>query len=240
MKKNTQKNLKDFLEQVKPDLVIVYSMSFLLKSDVLEILKHGFINLHPSYLPYYRGANPDFWQYYNAESEQGITIHKIDAGEDTGDIILQEKIKVPLGIKSPERLDILINKHGLPLMRRAISMIEEGENNFQKQEPRPELLKARNIIKSEHKGLIPWELWSVERVWNLLRGTESWFEPIKQPSGIYKGQRWSVGGFEKCVTDQSKLGSVQKKENNYYLVCKDGVINLKIHFSLRSLILSFF
>ena len=134
LKKNTQKKLKKFLERVQPDLVVVYSMSFLLKSDVLDIPKYGFINLHPSYLPYYRGANPDFWQYYNAESEQGITIHKIDAGEDTGDILLQEKIKIPLGIKSPERLDLLIHDHGLPLIRRAISMIEEEGEDFQKQD----------------------------------------------------------------------------------------------------------
>lgn len=54
----------------------------------------GFINLHPSLLPEYRGMAPQHWPIINGESKTGVTVHYVDEGTDTGDIILQEEIEL--------------------------------------------------------------------------------------------------------------------------------------------------
>ena len=95
--------LVEWVSGLKPDIIVIFSMSQLLKEKIFSIPKYGTINLHPSILPEYRGPNPDFWQYYNMEMNPGVTVHYIDEGEDTGDIIFQERVSISLGIKSPTR-----------------------------------------------------------------------------------------------------------------------------------------
>lgn len=83
--------LESWVKSLSPDLIVVYSMSQLLKENIYSIPRFGTINLHPSYLPEYRGPNPIFWMYYNMEKQGGVTVHYIDQGEDTGNIILQKR-----------------------------------------------------------------------------------------------------------------------------------------------------
>jgi len=96
---SSDENLENWVKEKKPDVIVVYSMSQLLKENIFSIPKYGTINLHPAFLPKYRGPNPLFWHYYHGETKFGITLHYIDKGEDTGDIIYQEEIQIPLGIK---------------------------------------------------------------------------------------------------------------------------------------------
>ena len=101
---NTDQQLSQWLVQKDADLCVVFSMSRLLKKEIFSIPKHGTINLHPSFLPEYRGPNPDFWQYHDCELSPGVTVHFVDEGEDTGGIICQQRGEVELGIKSTEIL----------------------------------------------------------------------------------------------------------------------------------------
>ncbi len=79
---------------LKPDLIIVNSFPYLLPSEFIEIPSMGCINLHGAYLPSYRGAHVLQWAIINGETETGITLHHIDAGMDTGDIIAQKKVPI--------------------------------------------------------------------------------------------------------------------------------------------------
>jgi methionyl-tRNA formyltransferase len=83
-----------FLRSLKPDLIVVVAYGKILPKEILDIPKYKCINVHASLLPRYRGAAPVQWALLNGEKEIGITIMKIDELLDTGDIILQEKIKV--------------------------------------------------------------------------------------------------------------------------------------------------
>ena len=122
--KNTRKDLVDFLRQRKPELGVVYSMSQLLPEEVLNLFPRGIINAHPSLLPAYRGPNPYFRMFYDGATETGITIHYLDKGEDTGDIILQEKI--PIVRSANFDLYGLVKSRLGPLMLSALEQIEEG------------------------------------------------------------------------------------------------------------------
>ena len=80
-----------FVIREKIDFIISYNYIHLIKRNVLDILPHRVINLHISLLPYNRGASPNIWSFING-TLNGITIHEIDEGLDTGDILLQQQI----------------------------------------------------------------------------------------------------------------------------------------------------
>ena len=81
------------IRELKPDIGISILFNKILKSPFLEILPYGCINLHPSYLPYNRGAYPNVWSIVDG-TPAGVTIHYIDQGVDTGGIISQSEIPV--------------------------------------------------------------------------------------------------------------------------------------------------
>jgi methionyl-tRNA formyltransferase len=90
-------NSPSFLETVKGfDLDLLVSMSFnqIFKAPILNLTKMGVINCHAGALPFYRGRNPLNWVLINGEKEFGITVHYVDTGIDTGDIIVQETFPI--------------------------------------------------------------------------------------------------------------------------------------------------
>ena len=84
----------DFLFKNKPDMIWVADYKFILPKEIIIIPKYGAINFHPSLLPHYRGRAPLNWAMINGEKYTGLTVHMIDEGIDSGDIIHQEKIEI--------------------------------------------------------------------------------------------------------------------------------------------------
>jgi UDP-2,4-diacetamido-2,4,6-trideoxy-beta-L-altropyranose hydrolase len=80
-------------EKFNPDLVISYNYRYIVKGDLLSIPKRGAINLHISYLPWNRGAHPNVWSFID-NTPKGVTIHYMDEGIDTGDIIFQREVSI--------------------------------------------------------------------------------------------------------------------------------------------------
>lgn len=229
-----------WVEGIRPDLVVIFSMSQLLKSDIIKLPHLGVINLHPSFLPSYRGANPDFWQYYDMEMNPGVTVHYVDSGEDTGDVIFQERVHIPLGTKSPVRLDKLIGELGVSLLLKAIDTIAQGHAPRIPQPTQSPTIRARNLRPEEHSQIIDWENWPIERVWHVLRGTELWLNAIPQPAGLMAGQRWSIYEYEKIDALPHVLGrpgKLGKYNNKKCIYVKGGVIYIGIEFNIKKSIL---
>jgi len=86
---------KENLLAINPDIIISYNYRYILDKEIITFMeqKKGAINLHISYLPYNRGADPNFWSIVEG-TPTGVTIHKIDKGLDTGDILLQKKVAI--------------------------------------------------------------------------------------------------------------------------------------------------
>lgn len=78
---------------LKPDIAIAAFWGYILKSEFCNIMPKGCINFHPGFLPYNRGKNPDVWPIIEG-TPAGVTIHYVDEGIDTGDIIGQRKVLV--------------------------------------------------------------------------------------------------------------------------------------------------
>lgn len=238
--KKNSKEITGWIESLNPDLIVVFSMSQLLKDDILKIPRLGVINLHPSFLPNYRGANPDFWQYYDMEMNPGVTVHYVNVGEDTGDIIYQDRVNIPLGTKSPARLDKLIGELGVSLMLKAIDAISQDNVPRIPQPAQSPTVRARNLKPEEHTQIIDWEHWPMERIWHVLRGTELWLDAIAQPVGLLAGQRWSIQEYEKIETQKGMPGKIGRYKNRKCVFTKDGVIYIGIDFDIKKSILKFF
>ncbi|WP_298820067.1 formyltransferase family protein [Chloroflexus sp.] len=76
---------------LSPDFIVSYGYRHIIKKDVLALYQNRAINLHISYLPWNRGADPNFWSFVE-DTPKGVTIHYLDEGVDTGDIIAQRKV----------------------------------------------------------------------------------------------------------------------------------------------------
>ena len=83
------------LRALDPELIVVVAYGCILPQSVLDIPKFGCINLHVSLLPKYRGSAPVQWAVLNGDTETGVSIQQMDAGLDTGDVLVCEK--VPIG-----------------------------------------------------------------------------------------------------------------------------------------------
>ena len=80
----------EHLRQMQPDLFVVFGTT-ILPPEVFSLPTHGTINFHSALLPYYRGTRVEFWQLYSEDYEHtGATIHYVDEGADTGNIVAQE------------------------------------------------------------------------------------------------------------------------------------------------------
>jgi len=96
-KKNV--NTPEFLSIMRgfaPDLLVSMSFNQILKKEIIEFAPKKFINCHAGALPFYRGRNPLNWVLINGESKFGITVHYVDEGIDTGDIIKQKTFPITL------------------------------------------------------------------------------------------------------------------------------------------------
>ncbi len=109
------------LQLRKISLGIVASYSQILKANTLNALKDGFINVHPSILPFYKGANPIFWQIKDLNDEFGVTIHKINEKIDDGEILAQTKVNLLDTYDS----DIIFNQIALEAGRLLVEVIKK-------------------------------------------------------------------------------------------------------------------
>ena len=108
-----------------PDLIVSIHFNQLIREKVIRLAPTGVINIHPALLPKNRGTFPYFWSLVNEDPETGSTVHWIDSKFDTGDIILQEKIK----ISENDTVTSLANRCarlGAGLMVEAIKLIQAG------------------------------------------------------------------------------------------------------------------
>src|SRR6202035_5999922 len=90
------------LEKLAPDAIVIIAYGQIIPARLLPIPKLGWINLHASLLPKYRGAAPINWAIANGESISGLTTMRIDAGMDTGDMLLQQQIEIAPNETAPE------------------------------------------------------------------------------------------------------------------------------------------
>ena len=125
LKPENSQELRGSIEHL--DLVLTIGYGVLLPVDILSLPKHGFLNLHFSLLPAYRGAAPAQRALHNGETVTGVSVFQLDKGMDTGPIFAQESIDIDPSWRSFELLHHLSNL-GPAVVKRALEMIDRGES----------------------------------------------------------------------------------------------------------------
>lgn len=95
----------ELIDSIDAEIITVVAYGFIIPQNILDAKKHGCLNIHPSKLPKYRGAAPLQRTIINGEKETAICVMQMDAGLDTGDVILQENLKLDSRITLPELHD---------------------------------------------------------------------------------------------------------------------------------------
>jgi peptidoglycan/xylan/chitin deacetylase (PgdA/CDA1 family) len=121
----------DTVMRFSPDLGIALSAP-ILKERLFSIPHKGTINLHKGKLPDYRGMPPAFWEMWNSEKSVGCTVHKVEAGLDTGDILLESKVGVAPH-STVKGLQLCLDEVGVNLVKDAVALLLRGEEVWTEQ-----------------------------------------------------------------------------------------------------------
>lgn len=81
----------EFVKVINPQIIISYNYKYLITQEVIDYVSGRIYNLHISYLPWNRGSDPNYWSFIE-NTPKGVTIHQVDKGLDTGDIVVQEEV----------------------------------------------------------------------------------------------------------------------------------------------------
>lgn len=157
------------LIEIKPDAIIVVGYGRIIPQWMLDLPRFGNINLHASLLPKYRGAAPIQWAIASGEKATGNTTMRIDAGLDTGDILLQEELAIAPSDTS-ETLVPRLAAMGADLMVQTLRGLQAGAVEPRKQDNTRATLAP--ILKKEH-GLIDFNSSATEII-NRMRGFQPW------------------------------------------------------------------
>jgi len=136
----------DILEDI--DFIISYGYRHIIKQYAIDKVEGNIINLHISYLPYSRGADPNLWSFLE-DTPKGVTIHYLDKGIDTGKIIIQEKLEYDIEKDTLRSTYAKLSKTIEELFMKTWSDIREGKNNSI-----PQLTYHKSTDKGKYKYLL--------------------------------------------------------------------------------------
>ncbi len=203
------RNNPEFLEEVRklnPDLICVVAYGKILPQELLDIPKYGCVNVHGSLLPEYRGAAPIQWAVLNGDKKTGVTTMFMNAGMDTGDMILKEEVEIGEDETTGELWDRL-KTIGANLLIKTVKEIENGTATRTKQ---PEEGTMAPMLSKE-MAKIDWENKTAQDIKNLVRG----LNPIMGAYTFLDGKKikfWKV----QTLTENELLEKFQELEEYKY------------------------
>ena len=157
----------EHLRSLGADAMVVVGYGQIIPQSVIDLVPNGIINVHASLLPKYRGAGPIQWAIVRGESRTGITTMRIDAGIDTGDMLLKAETEIgpdENAVELGQRLAVM----GADLLVKTLdelpTIVPEKQDNAK--------ASYAPMLKKED-GLVDWS-WPVEAIHNRVRGLQPW------------------------------------------------------------------
>jgi methionyl-tRNA formyltransferase len=160
---------ESILRNGRADVVVIIAYGQIIPARLLDIPKLGWINLHASLLPKYRGAAPINWAIANSETRTGVTTMKIDAGMDTGGTLLQQELPISPRETAPELAARLADAGG-PLMIRTLRGLADGSLAPQ---PQDAINVSYAPLLKREDGRIAWAR-SATEIYNRMRAFTPW------------------------------------------------------------------
>jgi methionyl-tRNA formyltransferase len=200
------------LKQMQPEAMVVVGYGQIIPQAIIDIPTRGIINVHASLLPKYRGAAPIQWSIANGETRTGVTTMKIDAGLDTGDMLLKWETEIGLEENALE-LGGRLADAGADLL---VETLRDNPTPV-KQDPAEATLAP--ILKKED-GEIDWN-WPASKIFNRSRG----FHPWPGAYSYFRGQIFHI--WKSRVSNDAtsaKLGQMIPQKKRLLVACGGGTV----------------
>lgn len=205
----------DFFQRTAPDVAVIIAYGQIVPPALLEIPKYGWLNLHASLLPKFRGAAPIQWAIAEGETKTGVTVMRLDKGLDTGPTLA--RVETPIGPdETAPQLMRRLAELGAPLL--ADTLIKYVRGELQPVEQDHEMATFAPIIKKEH-GRITWSH-PAQRIYNRIRG----FTPWPGAYSSFRGQTCHIWGRPASRERAAALapaaeGTLVQTENQLLAAC---------------------
>ncbi len=212
------------LASYNADLMVVAAYGRILSQRLLDLPKHGCINVHASLLPKYRGAAPIQWAVLNGDAETGVATMQMSAGLDTGDILQVKRRAIPQDITSGELYDLL-SQDGAEVLSSTLKALENGTLM---RTPQPEegvsyapMLdktlspldwnKPAQVLHNQVRGLNPWPVATCD--WNGAR-LKVWRSEVGGRTNATVGTLVSLQPLAIACGDGNALALLQVQAEN--------------------------
>ena len=203
---------RDLLQRLAPDCIVIIAYGQIIPAALLSIPRLGWINLHASLLPKYRGAAPINWAIANGETQTGLTTMRIDAGMDTGEMLLQEEIDIAPAETAPELTESMAEA-GAPLMVETLRGVATGKLIARPQNDGEATYAP--LLKKED-GRIDWKR-PAQEIYNRMRG----FAPWPGAYTSFRGQTCHLWAepFSLRAVDVRAPGTIFRENTQILIAC---------------------
>ncbi|NCB91621.1 MAG: methionyl-tRNA formyltransferase [Clostridia bacterium] len=215
------------LESLKPEVIVVVAFGQIIPESILNLAPYGCINVHASLLPKYRGAAPIQWAVIDGEEKSGVTIMKMDAGLDTGDMISKVEVRIEEDETGGTLFDKL-SEAGAKLLVETLPSLAAQTAVYEKQPEESPTAYAGMIQKS--MGDMDWNRPAIE-LERLVRGLNPWPSAYTKLNGktlkIWKASVITKEKTEEINETDLCAGTILRAdEKGIWIQTKDGILNI--------------
>ena len=204
---------KELFKSLDAELAIVVAYGKILPDELLHTPKYGCINMHASLLPKLRGAAPIQWAVITGEKRTGVTSMQMDAGIDTGDMLLSKSVDIGEN-ETAEELHDRLSVLGAEVMRETISALQAGELCPVKQDDKQ---STHAPILTKELSKIDWND-TAQHIHDKIRGLYSWPGATCE----FKGKVIKIHSSRLAGECSGKPGEVSESDKRLVVCCGDG------------------
>ncbi len=203
------------LQGFAAELMVVVGYGQIIPQTIIDLPRHGILNVHASLLPKYRGAAPIQWAIANGENKTGVTIMQIDAGLDTGDMLRKAELEIGASETAPE-LSERLSSTGAELLLQVVAEMAEGAALVREKQNETEATLAP-ILKKED-GAIAWE-----RSAFVIDARRRGFTPWPGAYTVFRNQQLSLGAtLPLPMAEYGAPGTLHKQGRRLLVACGEG------------------
>jgi methionyl-tRNA formyltransferase len=209
-KTDYKSQLNTVIDEYKPSVVLMMTFPFIIPPEILSKPDKGFINFHYGLLPQCQGPHPILWHMLNYDKDAGVTVHKVNEGIDTGDIIMQEK----MAIDSNDTYGTLQSKLAFFGAKQAANLLKILSYGSIIPATKQDLNKAKYYDMPTAKDLtINWQNMSADKIVRLVNACNPW----------NKAAGTSINNWQLGITEAEIMGECEEKEQKAgcVLYCDD-------------------
>lgn len=201
------------LKKLRADLIVVVAFGQILSQEILDLPKFGCINVHASLLPKYRGAAPIEWSLINGEKVTGVTTMQMDAGLDTGAMLLKTEVQISEEMILPELREKLCTA-GAALLAETLKNLE----NIQPVKQDDSLSNYAPMLKKD-TGKIDWNK-SAREIHNLVRGLYG------GAFTIFDNQKYKIWRTKIFNNEKLSAGEIKISGKKFLVGTGEGVLEI--------------